>query len=115
MTRLNYSISDKQTSKFISLLTLGVLTALDKNLISIDEAERFVFKPYLAKLLEQMGSDEKLIGIINLGCELDDVECLIPEQLQASIEELIQKTITVISQSEDFGRLIDKEINIIDD
>ncbi|MFP4907659.1 hypothetical protein [Providencia hangzhouensis] len=41
--------------------------------------------------------------------------CLIPEQLQASIEELIQKTITVISQSEDFGRLIDKEINIIDD
>lgn len=46
---------------------------------------------------------------------MDDVECLIPEQLQASIEELIQKTITVISQSEDFGRLIDKEINIIDD
>ncbi|MBO1916064.1 DUF3969 family protein [Providencia rettgeri] len=53
--------------------------------------------------------------IINLGCELEDVECLIPEQLQASIEELIQKTITVISQNEDFDRLIDKEINIVDD
>lgn len=49
--RLNYSISDKQASKFISFLTLGVLTALDKNLISIDEAEGFIFKPYLAKLL----------------------------------------------------------------
>ncbi|MDI9093423.1 DUF3969 family protein [Providencia rettgeri] len=113
--RLNYSISDKQASKFISFLTLGVLTALDKNLISIDEAEGFVFKPYLAKFLEQIDSDEKLIEIINLGCELEDVECLIPEQLQASIEELIQKTITVISQNEDFDRLIDKEINIVDD
>ncbi|MBG5891591.1 DUF3969 family protein [Providencia rettgeri] len=115
MMRLNYSISDKQASKFISFLTLGVLTALDKNLISIDEAEGFVFKPYLAKFLEQIDSDEKLIEIINLGCELEDVECLIPEQLQASIEELIQKTITVISQNEDFDRLIDKEINIVDD
>lgn len=113
--RLNYSISDKQASKFISFLTLGVLTALDKNLISIDEAEGFVFKPYLAKFLEQIDSDEKLIEIINIGCELEDVECLIPEQLQASIEELIQKTITVISQNEDFDRLIDKEINIVDD
>ncbi|MEX5757731.1 DUF3969 family protein [Providencia hangzhouensis] len=113
--RLNYSISDKQASKFISFLTLGVLTALDKNLISIDEAEGFVFKPYLAKFLEQIDSDEKLIEIINLGCELEDVECLIPEQLQASIEELIQKTITVISQNEDFDWLIDKEINIVDD
>ncbi|HDN2511873.1 MULTISPECIES: DUF3969 family protein [Providencia] len=115
MTRLNYSISDKQTSKFISLLTLGVLTALDKNLISIDEAEGFIFKPYLAKLLEQMGSEEKLIDIINLGCELDDVASLYPEDLHVQIKDLLDKTLSVISHSENLGRLIDKEINIIDD
>lgn len=115
MMKLCYSIDDKQASKFISFLTLGVLTALDRNLISIDEAEGFIFKPYLAKLLEQIGLDKKLIEIINLGCELDDVECLIPEQLQASIDELIQKTITVISQSESFGRLVDKEIKVVKD
>lgn len=115
MTRLNYSISDKQTSKFISLLTLGVLTALDKNLISIDEAEGFVFKPYLAKLLEQIGSDEKLIEIINLGCELDDVAILYPEDLHVQIKDLLDKTLSVISHSENLGRLIDREVKVIED
>ncbi|MDT2037142.1 hypothetical protein SGI36_19390 [Providencia rettgeri] len=42
------------------------------------------------------------------------MECLIPEQLQASIDELIQKSITVISQSETFGRLDDGEIKVME-
>ncbi|HHR6078504.1 TPA: DUF3969 family protein [Providencia alcalifaciens] len=113
MMKFCYSIDDKQAGKFISFLALGILVALDKKLISIDEAEGFVFKPYLVKLLEQIGSDERVTEIINLGCELDDVECLIPEHLQTSIDELIQKTITVISQSENLGRLVDREIKVV--
>ncbi|MCS4544425.1 hypothetical protein AB6H26_05845 [Providencia hangzhouensis] len=42
------------------------------------------------------------------------MECLIPERLQASIDELIQKSITVISQSETFGRLVDREIKVVE-
>ncbi|HBO21556.1 MAG TPA: DUF3969 domain-containing protein [Providencia sp.] len=86
-----------------------------KKLISIDEAEGDIFKPYLAKLLEQAGSTKKLIEIINLGCELEDVESLYPENLQAQIEDLLSKSLTVISQSENFGRLIDREIKIVED
>lgn len=115
MMKLCYSIDDKQASKFISFLALGVLTALDRNLISIDEAEGFVFKPYLAKLLEQMGSEEKLIDIINLGCELDDVASLYPEDLHVQIKDLLDKTLSVISHSEDLGRLIDREVKIVED
>jgi hypothetical protein len=113
--KLCYSIDDKQASKFISFLTLGVLTALDRNLISIDEAEGFIFKPYLAKLLEQMGSEEKLIDIINIGCELDDVASLYPEDLDVQIKDLLDKTLSVISHSEDLGRLIDREVKIVED
>lgn len=110
-----YNIDEQYAKKFISFLALGVLTALEKKLISIDEAEGYIFKPSLVNSLEEMNSPEELIDIINLGCELEDVESLIPAQLQASITELIQKTITVISQSEGFGRLVNKEIKISDD
>ncbi|MEX6219069.1 DUF3969 family protein [Providencia hangzhouensis] len=51
------------------------------------------FKPYLAKLLEQMGSKEKLIDIINLGCELDDVAILYPEYFHVQIKDLLDKNI----------------------
>ncbi|MEX6203927.1 hypothetical protein AB6G29_17775 [Providencia hangzhouensis] len=42
------------------------------------------------------------------------MECLIPEWLQSSIDELIQKSITVISQSETFGWLVDREIKVVE-
>ncbi|MEQ4925510.1 DUF3969 family protein [Proteus hauseri] len=110
-----YSINDKHASKFLSFLALGVLTALGKNLISVDEAEGYIFKPYIPRLLEGIGSPEELLEIINLGCELEDVETLYPENLHAEIERLISKTLSVISRSADFGRLVEKEIKIIND
>ncbi|UBX50989.1 DUF3969 family protein [Providencia alcalifaciens] len=113
--KLSYSLADEHASKFISFLALGVLTALDKNLISIDEAEGYIFKPYLSKLLEKIGSEEKLIDIVNLGCELDDVASLYPEDLQDQIKDLLDKTLSVISHGKSFGRLIDREIKIVED
>ncbi|EML0363891.1 DUF3969 family protein [Providencia rettgeri] len=110
-----YNIEQQYANKFISFLALGVLTALEKKLISIDEAEGYIFKPSLVHFLEKIKATEELINIINLGCELEDIESLIPEKLQSNIEDLLNKTLSVIKQSDDFGLLVDKEIKVLDE
>lgn len=109
-----YNIDEKYANKFISFLALGVLTSLEKKLISIDEAEGYIFKPSLVNFLEEINATEELINIINLGCELEDIESLIPEKLQSNIEDLLNKTLSVIKKSDDFGRFVDKEIKVLE-
>lgn len=108
-----YDIDEKYANKFISFLALGVLTALEKKLISVDEAEGYIFKPSLVNLLEKINAADELINIINLGCELEDIESLIPENLQSNIQDLLNKTLSVIKETDDFGRLVDKEIKVL--
>ncbi|EST57329.1 DUF3969 family protein [Proteus hauseri] len=108
-----YNIDEKYANKFISFLALGVLTALEKKLISVDEAEGYIFKPSLVNLLKEINATDELINIINLGCELEDIESLIPEKLPSNIQDLLNKTLSVIKQTDDFGRLVDKEIKVL--
>ncbi|MDC9591561.1 DUF3969 family protein [Xenorhabdus sp. XENO-10] len=111
--KLSYHIEDKHAEKFISLLVLGVLHALDKKLISINEAEGFIFKPYVSDLLETIKSSQELSKIIIDGCLLDDVKDLIPDKLQGEIDALIERTSSVIRNSKEIGRLVEKEIRVV--
>ncbi|OTA14111.1 hypothetical protein Xvie_03986 [Xenorhabdus vietnamensis] len=110
--KLCYCIEKKHAEKFVSILVLGLLHSLDKKLISIDEAEGFIFMPYVPNVLKKIKASDELINIINLGCELEDVASLIPKELPASINELIEKTLLVIKNNDEIGRLVEKEILI---
>ncbi len=112
--KLNYKIAQGDADKFIGFLTLGILHCLERNVISIDEAEGFIFKPYVSELLRKINSSDELVRIIELGCELEDVESLIPGRLGFHINELIEQTISMLKNSKEIGRLVDKEISLVD-
>ncbi|MDC9591716.1 DUF3969 family protein [Xenorhabdus sp. XENO-10] len=98
--KLCYCLEEKYAAKFFSFLILGVLHSLDKKLISINEAEGFVFQPDIIRTLKEIKAPRKLIKIADLGTELDGVESLIPHELSAEINKLIRKTLSVIKNSE---------------
>lgn len=113
--KLSYKINQGHADKFVGFLTLGVLYCLEKGIISIDEAEGFIFKPYVSRLLKEMKSPEELINIIELGCELEDIESLLPDRLPDNISELFNQTFSMIKNSKGIGRLVDKEITLTDE
>lgn len=112
--KLSYNINQGNADKFIGFLTLGVLYCLERKIISVSEAEGFIFKPYVHDLLEKIDSSDELINIIKLGCELEDIESLMPERLQDNINDLFNQTLTMIENSRETGRLVDKEITLTD-
>ncbi|MWN05658.1 DUF3969 family protein [Gilliamella sp. Pas-s95] len=46
------------------------------------------------------------------GCELEDYESLLPEQLESRIDDLIISLVNMIKNQPKFSRMIDKDINV---
>ncbi|MDQ0418838.1 hypothetical protein J2Z48_003043 [Croceifilum oryzae] len=87
MLRLEVS-KKNEIERVLSIILLGMLSALEKGLISIEEAEGYLFSPYSFMALREMGISEEIISIVEEGCELEDVESLRPEKLLEAIIEL---------------------------
>ena len=94
---LNISISGKNESeRLISIIQLGLLSALEKQLISIEEAEGYLFNPFTVSKLEKYGLSEEVIDIIKEGCELEDIQSLLPEKLLLNILRIKEQVVVNI-------------------
>ncbi|WP_151821996.1 DUF3969 family protein, partial [Acinetobacter oleivorans] len=62
--------------KLILLINLGVLYSLKNNYIDINEAEYFLYTPYMLRLLKENNCSIDLINIIHKGTELEDIRGL---------------------------------------
>ncbi|MEO9279374.1 DUF3969 family protein [Acinetobacter sp. WA-87] len=60
--------------KLILLVNLGLLHSLKNNYIDINEAEHFLYTPYMLRLLKENNCSMDLINIIHRGTELEDLE-----------------------------------------
>jgi len=87
--KLNVSIEEiSEIERFILILNIGLAFALEKKILSIEEVENFLFSPYSMNKLEELKVNKDIIRLINLGCELENVERLIPDKLELSIDEI---------------------------
>ncbi|MFR0152119.1 DUF3969 family protein [Escherichia coli] len=86
------TIDNKYMDKFMAILLSEVLHFLKEGTITIDESELLVFRPFISRLLHKNDCDKELIEIIDLGCDLENIESLVPEYLDDAIKNLITKT-----------------------
>lgn len=111
--KLNYILENKaEAEKFINILIVGALSALEKGAISVDEAGGFIFKPYVANVLKKAGYSSELADLIMQGCELEDVESLRPELLAEQVTELKENALSVLKSLPASGYDVEKDIVI---
>ena len=82
--------------KIVLLVIIGTLTALEKGKISVDEASGFLFHPGMVDRLKSCHCSKDIIEIIEAGCELEDLESLVPEALLEEINSLCQKSLEIL-------------------
>jgi hypothetical protein len=70
------------------ICTIGLLESLEKELLTIEECELYLFSPYSLSILEKKGIDENVINIVYLGTELEDIQSLFPDKLENKIRSL---------------------------
>lgn len=87
--KLKLSANKKyQANIMVLVCIIGLLDSLKDGILSIDECEQYLFSPYSLKVLRRKGIDKRIIDIVHLGTELEDVESLRPECLSNEIQEL---------------------------
>lgn len=79
------SHNEGDSNKLVLVCSIGLLEALKTRLLTINECEQYLFTPYSASILERKGINRKVTEIV----ELEDVESLRPERLDANIDDLI--------------------------
>lgn len=87
--KLKLSVNKKYQANIMVLVSIiGLLDSLKDGILSIDECEQYLFSPYSLDVLRRKGIDKRIIDIVHLGTELEDVESLRPEHLSTEIQEL---------------------------
>lgn len=83
--------------KYILIIIKGVLQGLIDKDIDIEDAEHIIFSPRVVEALREFHINKKIINIVELGCELEDIESLLPSILEQEIEKLFMKTIYLLN------------------
>lgn len=90
--------------KLILICLIGLFKALKCDNISIDEAEKIFFSPRIERILQNKNCSEKIIDVIKRGCELEDIESLVPEKLEKIINELMDTSLNLIKDYPCFSK-----------
>lgn len=89
---------NKHDEKMLLITLIGVFEVLSINGMSIEEAEKSLFSPYMAHKLKAVKCNPKIIKIIEEGCELENIESLIPDRLLGIIKELKERAIKILKE-----------------
>ncbi|WP_026684934.1 DUF3969 family protein [Heyndrickxia coagulans] len=84
--------------KDILLKVLGVIEALYNKKISIEEAEKRYFNYRIIDSLKEKNYSDELIGILELGTEIDDINDLLPDKLDENIIDLKNRVLLLLDR-----------------
>lgn len=99
MNEMKISIMNKrEIERFVLLSIIGLMDSLSFSAISIEECESYLFSPYSIDKLNNLNLDQQIVELVESGCELEDVEALIPEKLHKSINEIKLKAIELLKK-----------------
>ena len=88
-----------QLERLLAILSLGLCAAIKNQVIDIEEAEQFLYSPFMIKKLLEIGGDKKIIEIIQAGTELEDLESLLPNELAKSLSQMEKQALQFLTAS----------------
>ena len=92
--------SKSEEEKFLLITIIGITESLLKNAITICEAEGAIFTPYTVKILKDKKIDNEIVKLVELGCELENIESLLPHCLEEEILKIKDKAVELLIKVE---------------
>ena len=81
--------------KMILLSIIGCLEVVKERKMTIEEAEIYIFSPRTCSMMKNEGYSKRLIHIIELGCEIEDIESLLPEKFENIVDDIKKEAIAL--------------------
>ncbi len=91
------------SEKILLISIIGTINSLQHNSISIEESEKFLFSPRMVKFLNNKKCNKKIIDLVELCCELEDVMSLIPNQFDSTLEKINKEAIDLLTSYDELN------------
>lgn len=84
------NLNRRDKAEFVlKVWTLGLLTAISHRKISLEDAQKALFRVGAIEQLEKLGIDDKHLKVVWAAIELEDVADLVPHEFQNEVNKLI--------------------------
>ncbi|EOH96856.1 hypothetical protein UAY_02587 [Enterococcus moraviensis ATCC BAA-383] len=91
--KLKLSANKKnEAERLVLTIAIGLLESLENGLLTINDCENYLFSPCSVSILEEKGLSGDVIEIVELGCELEDIQSLRPAKLKDGIRDLKEQS-----------------------
>jgi len=90
----------EEVVRFLSALAIGLLTSVQRGVMSLEEAEQLLFTPRTYELLMDRGISPDLCNLVMEACELEDVLSLIPSKFDENVLRSIDQFVALLGRSE---------------
>lgn len=111
------STNSIQLEKFLLILSLGLTEAVKAGVLCVDDAEKLLYSPKVLALLSRIGLAIEVLDLVHLGTELEDINSLIPDRLEANLNEMsslaVSKLRTMPQLPDDYFYFYEKLAEII--
>ncbi len=84
--------------KRLLLDIIGTLEAVKRKALHVNEAEKFLFSPYMVSLLKEQNCNHRILLLLEKGCELEDILSLLPDRLEQVINELEDEAMELLKE-----------------
>lgn len=99
------SLLTENEEKVLLISIIGILETLKRGGLSINEAEKFLFSPHMIAKLKEKKCSNKIVDILERGCELEDISSLLPHRLESNIDKLIEQSCEVMKTYPIFDKI----------
>ncbi|MNW46864.1 hypothetical protein D3C74_241780 [compost metagenome] len=86
----------EEIQKFLCILNLGMLDSLLEGALTFEDAYAYLYRPYVAQLLEQNEANKAIIELFEECCMLEDIRDIAPEKLNDAIKLKKKETLDLL-------------------
>ncbi len=104
-----------EQQKFILITIIGLMDSLINNVITIVDVENALFSPYTVSILRGKQIDEDIIELIELGCELEDIDSILPDRLEENILTIKTKAMEILSNKDVYQNIKNEQKWLVKD
>lgn len=85
-----------EIQKFLCILNVGMLDALLNEALTLEDAYAYLYRPYVAQLLEQNNANKEIVEMFEECCMLEDIRDIVPEKLQDTLKLKKRETLNLL-------------------
>ncbi|WP_340025688.1 DUF3969 family protein [Paenibacillus sp. FSL K6-1096] len=85
-----------EIQKFLCILNIGMLDALLNGALTLEDAYAYLYRPYVAQLLQQNNANKDLVELFEECCMLEDIRDIVPEKLQDTLMLKKRETLNLL-------------------